>query len=187
MEPRQGFQGRARAHSATVTLAAAALVAVGASPALAAPAKAPPSQVGKVITINHGIGKLTPGLGPGAVRKLLGAPNRTARATDDAGKRRVLRMDYKRYGLSLLFELDATQPNVVAVIDVKSPKYHTTGGVHVKSTKAALLRAHPETSCALLSGGKPGEEVCSIQGDGMQTTFVTTKAQRIRTIEMGTA
>ncbi|HWH93881.1 MAG TPA: hypothetical protein VNT03_08465 [Baekduia sp.] len=32
-------------------------------------------------------------------------------------QRRVLRMDYRRYGLSLLFERHSAQPNALVVID----------------------------------------------------------------------
>jgi len=170
-----------------MTAVLAAMMLVGAAAATAAAAtKAPPAQVGTHIQINGGIGKLTVGLLPAQVRKLLGAPSKTAHVTDASGKRRVLRMDYSRYALSLLFDWTAGEPNAVSVIDVDGPRYRTSGGIHVGSSKAALLRAHPETSCGSLSGGKPGEEVCAIAGDGRRTTFVTTKAHRIRTIEIGT-
>jgi Methyltransferase domain len=108
-----------------------------------------------------------------------------AHITDASGQRRVLRMDYSRYGLSLLFERDAAQPNALVVIDIDRAQYHTTGGIHVRSSKRALLRAHHQVRCGSLSGGEPGEEVCAIEGDGRRTVFVTTKSRRIRSIQIG--
>lgn len=170
----------------TIALLAVTTLAAGASAAGAVVPKDPPVRVGTLITINRGIGKLNLGLTPVAVRKLLGAPNHTSHVTDDAGQRRVLRMDYRRYGLSMLFDFDTGQPNTLTVIDVNSPRYHTTGGIHVRSTKQALLSAHSGVVCGSLSGGKPGEEVCQLQGDGARTVFVTKASGRIRSIEIGT-
>lgn len=164
---------------------AVAMLAGGAGAAHAIVPKDPPVQVGTLIRINRGIGDLNLGLLPADVRKLLGTPSRTAHFTDDSGQRRVLRMDYRRYGLSLLFEMAATQPNALVVIDVDSARYHTTGGIHVGSSKRALLRAHHQVRCGSLSGGKPGEEVCSIEGDARRTVFVTTTSRRIRSIQLG--
>jgi hypothetical protein len=180
---RQGFRRRMRARSMTAVLAVA-MLAGGAGAAHAIVPKDPP--VGTLIRINRGIGELNIGLMPADVRKLLGTPSRTAHITDVSGQRRVLRMDYRRYGLSLLFERDAAQPNALVVIDIDSAQYHTTGGIHVRSSKRALLRAHHQVRCGPLSGGEPGEEVCAIAGDGRSTVFVTTKSRRIRSIQIGT-
>ena len=182
---RQGFQRCVRARTLIAVLAVAMLTG-GAGAAHALVPKDPPVHVGTLIRINRGVGELNIGLMPADVRKLLGTPSHTAHITDDSGQRRVLRMDYGRYGLSLLFEMDAAQPNALVVIDIDSARYHTTGGIHVRSSKRALLRAHHQVRCGSLSGGEPGEEVCAIEGDGRRTVFVTTKSRRIRSIQIGT-
>ena len=173
-----------RARSMTAVLAVAMLAGGAGAAHAIVPPKDPP--VGTLIRINRGIGDLNLGLMPADVRKLLGTPSRTSHYTDDSGQRRVLRMHYRRYGLSLLFEMDTAQPNALAVIDIDSAQYHTTGGIHVRSSKRALLRAHPKVHCGPLSGGEPGEEVCGIEGDTRSTVFVTTKSRRIRSIQIGT-
>ena len=180
---RQGLQRRVQARSMTAVLVVA-MLAGGAGAAHAIPPKDPP--VGTLIRINRGIGDLQIGLLPAEVRKVLGTPSRTAHITDDSGQRRVLRMDYRRYGLSMLFERGAAQPNAVVVIDIDGARYHTTGGIHVRSSKRALLRAHHQVTCGSLSGGEPGEEVCAIEGEGRRTVFVTTTSRRIRSIQIGT-
>jgi hypothetical protein len=183
---RQGFQRRVRARSMTAVLAVAVLAGGAGAAHAVVPPKDPPVQVGTLIRINRGIGDLTIGLMPADVRRLLGTPSHVFRITDTAGQRRVLRMDYRRYGLSMLFERNAPEPNALVVIDIGSARYHTTGGIHVRSSKRALLRAHHQVRCGPLSGGQPGEEVCSIQGDGRRTVFVTTRSRRIRSIQIGT-
>lgn len=185
MDIRQRFPPRVGARAVTAVLAVL-MLAGGAGAAHAIVPKDPPVQVGTLIRINHGIGALSLGLLPADVRRLLGTPSRTAHITDEAGQRRVLRMDYRRYGLSLLFERYAAQPNALVVIDIDSTRYHTTGGIHVRSSKRALLRAHHQVRCGSLSGGEPGEEVCTIAGNGRSTVFVTTKSRRIRSIQIGT-
>lgn len=181
---REALRRRVRVRAMGAVLAMVTL-AGGAGAAHAIVPKDPPAGVGTLIRINRGVGALQLGLLPADVRGLLGTPSHAFHITDEAGRRRMLRMDYNRFGLSMLFERFAGQPNGVVVIDIDSPRYHTTGGIHVGSSKRALLRAHNGVRCGSLSGGRPGEEVCSIDGDGRRTAFVTTRTGRIRSIQIG--
>lgn len=181
MHRKQEIQRRVCARSTSAVLAVL-MLAGGAGAAHAIVPKDPPVNVGTLIRVNRGVGELTVGLLPADVRKLLGTPSHTFHVTDDSGQRRVLRMDYPRYGLSLLFDRFSAEPNGIVVIDIASARYHTTGGIHIRSSKRALLRAHPGARCGSLSGGKPGEEVCYVG----HTAFVTTTSRRIRSIEIGT-
>lgn len=162
-------------------LALACLVALCSSPAAAV--KAPRPSVGTTVTVNVGVGKLKPGLGPRAVKRLLGKPNRVVKVQMDRDrKKELIRYEYgKKYGLDVSF--DYRPRSRVGHISLKHRQFRTREGFRIKQSLTRFREIYPTTPCYRVSGS-PNQQLCRFEGSGRKTDVIFNGRDRAKRIDV---